>query len=128
MRRIFFTVAAAAPLILNAQSFADAPSLWTELAFAEAREKAAAEDRVLLVYATASWCPPCRMMERSTWQSEGVHEWFAEHGVAYKLDVDQQRELAEQHAVEFMPTMIAYRNNEPFDRIGGYKSDHELLE
>jgi thiol:disulfide interchange protein len=54
----------------------------------------------------ATWCGPCRMMERDTFGDEKVQKRLADF-VPLKVDVDRQRELAARYGIEGMPTTIA---------------------
>lgn len=102
--------------------------LWTSLSYEQAKQSAAENDRILLVYATASWCGPCQHMERTTWVDPTVAAWFDEHGLAFKFDVDENRELSRSLRVRAMPTLIAYRDGKAFDQIMGARSAEDLIE
>lgn len=105
----------------------DTPNLWTDLTFEQAKEKATEENRILLAYATASWCPPCKHMERTTWADPKVAEWFKEHGIAFKFDVDENPQLSRSLGVRAMPTLFAYREGEVFDRLTGARTTEQLI-
>ena len=102
-------------------------TFWTDLSFKQAKEKSVEEGRIFLAYATASWCPPCQHMERTTWIDPKVAEWFNEHGIAYKFDVDEDRQLAKSLGVRAMPTLFAFREGELFDRVTGARSAEQLI-
>lgn len=40
--------------------------------FASAREQAAQADKPMVLYFTATWCVPCRIMKRNVWADEQV--------------------------------------------------------
>lgn len=101
--------------------------LWTSLEFDDAVQQAKADEKLLMAYATAAWCGPCKQMEKTTWPDASVKDWFDEHGIALKFDVDKNRELAKRHRIRAMPTMIAYLDGEEVDRIIGARSAEHLL-
>lgn len=103
------------------------PPVFDARPYADARAAAAAEGRVLVVKATATWCGPCREMDRTTWRDERVEAWFKEHGIAVAVDVDAEESTAHALGVEAMPTMIAFRNDVEVDRVVGYRSADDLL-
>jgi thiol-disulfide isomerase/thioredoxin len=92
------------------------------------RERALAEHKVLLVDATAEWCGPCKMMDRTTWVAPTVVDWVRDHALAIQIDVDAQKDLARELRIEAMPTIIAFIDGTEFDRIVGGKSPREVLE
>lgn len=92
-----------------------------------ARRRATSEGKLLLVDATAAWCGPCQMMDRTTWLDADVIGWLAERAIAIQIDVDAEKELARQLRIQAMPTMIAFVNGEELDRTVGAKKPKELL-
>lgn len=83
--------------------------------------------KLLIVDATATWCAPCKVMDRVTWQDPAVERWVAAHAIAIQFDVDQQAELAQVLAVRAMPTVIVFRDGMELDRVVGLKKPAELL-
>lgn len=53
----------------------------------------------------ATWCGPCKTMERTTFRDTKVVERMAGF-VPLKVDVDKQQQLATQYGIEVMPTTI----------------------
>ena len=92
-----------------------------------ARERAEDEHRLLIVDATATWCPPCRQMEATTWRDARVIDWIAEHAVAIQIDVDKLPDVARTLGIRAMPTVIVSRGAEEADRATGLQSAAELL-
>lgn len=97
------------------------------MSLAEARESVAEDGGVLMVYATASWCGPCQRMQQTTWRDPAVAEWFDEHGVAFKFDVDEKRDLSREFRIEAMPTMIALVDGTEVGRVIGLQTTDQLL-
>jgi thioredoxin 1 len=104
------------------------PPLFTSDDFATANDVAQSSGKFLLVDATASWCGPCRHMDRTTWIDDTVVATIDVVAVAFQLDVDADQELAERLQISAMPTIIAFRNGEEVDRIIGYRGPEALVE
>lgn len=97
------------------------PPVFAAMKFEDALEANKSDGKLLVVKFTAEWCAPCKVMDRTTWRDEGVVKLVRESGRALQVDVDRQREIAQQYAVRAMPTMIAFKGGEPIDRIVGYR-------
>jgi thioredoxin 1 len=103
------------------------PSVFDDLELRAAFDRAVAEHKLLLVDATAEWCGPCKMMDRTTWNDPAVIEWLREHAVTIQIDVDKQQDVARPLRIEAMPTIIAFVEGAEFDRVVGAKKPKELL-
>ncbi len=57
----------------------------------------------LLLYFTASWCPPCQAMKSSTFADPAVDRALQKF-VYVKVDVDENPGLAGEHNVSSIPT------------------------
>ena len=71
----------------------------------------------------ADWCGPCKMMMPI------VEEMTAEKTDAkfFKVNIDDNRELARKYRVMSIPTFIVFKNGEPHNRASAMKSKDELL-
>ncbi len=100
---------------------------FADLGFEAALERTKASGKLLLVDFTAIWCQPCKRMDRDTWGDAGVRAWLAEHALAIQVDVDREKELARRLGIEAMPTVVAFREGDEFDRITGYRDAQGFL-
>jgi thiol:disulfide interchange protein len=84
---------------------------------------------VLLLDFTASWCPPCKAMEASTWHEPDVVEWIEREAVALKLDVDREFQRAAQMGVSGVPTIVFVSGEgRELGRFSGYRDAEGFLE
>ena len=70
----------------------------------------------------ASWCGPCRMLapifEELSKEVKNVN--------FFKLNVDENSDVAQQYEVQGIPTLILFQNGKEIKRIVGVKSKEEL--
>lgn len=73
-------------------------------------------DSVRIDYYTAAWCGPCRAMAPvlETLKAEG---WDIQ-----KIDVDQNRDLAQTNRIAGVPTFIVFKDGQPVRRFTGARS------
>lgn len=100
---------------------------FTELGYEAALARAKEQQKLLLIDFTASWCQPCKRMEAETWPHADVRAWLGQHAIAIQIDVDRESELAGRFGIQAMPTVVALRGGEEFDRIVGYRDAAGLL-
>lgn len=79
----------------------------------------------VLVEFFASWCPHCQRMMPIV---EQIKELLSGQVDVYQLDIDENRELAEQEKVESIPTFIVYKNGNEMWRQSGEIQADMLLE
>lgn len=76
----------------------------------------------LLVF-SASWCGPCLSAERA-----GVYQAVEEAGYPVtKIDVDQDKTLANSFSIRAMPTLVIRKNGVEVRRIIGVRDKNTLI-
>src|SRR5258708_37582312 len=89
--------------------------------FAAAEAEAKALNRPLVVHFHATWCGPCKKMEREALHSAAALQMLESGLVAVKVDLDQNRKLKEKYAVNNLPTdMIISPSGKILSRTEGY--------
>ena len=69
----------------------------------------------------ASWCGPCRMI------SPILEEVCEENNVKlYKVDTDEEGELAQKNGVLALPTVIIFKNGVEIDKFVGFKPKEDI--
>jgi thiol-disulfide isomerase/thioredoxin len=93
-----------------------------------ALSQATGRGQPLLVYFTASWCGPCKLMARTTFNNEAVTQ--ALNGLPHVVvDIDENRTLAETHGIEAVPTFeILTPEGDEVVRTTGYREAGEFLQ
>ena len=74
-------------------------------------DAAIADHRVVLVDFWATWCGPCKAMAPAL---DEVARESADDVLIAKVDVDKQSKLAERFNIQSMPTIVTFRDGEPF--------------
>lgn len=82
------------------------------------------KNRVVLVDFWADWCMPCRMMAPVLNDLAGDLNGNAYVG---KVDVEQNRELAQKHNIRNIPTMVLFKNGKEVNRFVGVKTKDFLM-
>jgi len=103
------------------------PPVFSDLSFDAAMAKSQDDKKLLLVDATASWCQPCKHMDKTTWVDGGVVNAIGARAIAIQFDVDEQKELAKQLSVRAMPTVIAFRDGKEIDRVVGVRAPRDFV-
>ncbi len=71
----------------------------------------------------ATWCGPCKMLSPMLDELAGSR---TNQIVFLKVDIDQSKGLADRFEIEGVPTLIAFRNGKPVDRVVGLPQKQAL--
>ena len=95
------------------------------------REMAIKEGKLVFIDLYASWCPPCRMMERQVFSRKDVEQFMSERFVAAKYDTDEKtgRELMNRYGNGAIPLYLIFdTKGELLGRIQGASSPEEFMD
>ena len=79
-------------------------------------DKVLADNQLVIVDFFATWCGPCKMMEPVVSQCAQNHADIK----FVKLNIDSSINSAMKHNVQVVPTFIAFKNGQEFNRCVGY--------
>ena len=73
-----------------------------------------------ILYFTASWCQPCRMLGPIMESVKGQVNYS-------KLDIDSEQDLAIKYKVRSVPTLVLVENGVEKNRLVGVHQSPEIL-
>lgn len=74
-----------------------------------------------ILYFSAAWCGPCKMLGP-------IMESLAGQINYEKIDVDNNQDLSIQYGVRNIPTLVLVENNEAVGRLVGLQTKEAILE
>jgi len=77
-----------------------------DLTLDQALEWGSKTERPVVVDVFATWCGPCKLLDRTTWRDPEVVRWLTEAAIALKIDGDRQPELVERYRIDAYPTVL----------------------
>ena len=100
-------------------------SSWERAAF----ERAAEENRIILINVVAEWCHWCHVMEQETYANPEVAALLAEHFVTIRVDSDARPDVAERYRAWGWPaTGVLSPDAEPILELRGFRKPEVFAE
>lgn len=81
------------------------------------------KEELVVVDFYANWCGPCRMLAPII--TEVCEE---ENVLLYKVNTDENQDLAKQNGVLALPTVMFFRNGEMVNKFVGFRPEEEIQE
>ncbi|MBU6413031.1 MAG: thioredoxin family protein [Planctomycetes bacterium] len=90
--------------------------------------RASAEKKVMIAFATASWCGPCQAFKQGALADQRVTDALRATGIPAYIDVDKDQAGAGSLKVFSIPVLIALRDGREVGRMEGVRSAKEVLD
>lgn len=91
----------------------------------EFEEKVLNSDIPVLVDFFATWCGPCKMMAPVV---EAIEKEMEGKVSVYKIDVDNETDLAMKYNIMSIPTFVLFKNGEAVSSLLGMRDKQELID
>lgn len=82
-----------------------------------------AEEAVLVVDCTATWCGPCKLISPLIDQ---LAEEYGDRAKVMKLDIDTNKPIAKQFGLKSIPAVLFFKQSELVETIVGVKLYEEF--
>lgn len=78
---------------------------------------------VVVVDFSATWCGPCKMLAPVF---EGVSNKMADKAKFFKVDIDENSNLAQKYRISAVPTMIIFKDGVPVENLSGFMPEQNI--
>ncbi|WP_374755880.1 thioredoxin family protein [Larkinella soli] len=103
---------------------------FTESSWRAVLKKAKAENKVIFLDAYASWCGPCKLLQKNVFTQKEVGDYFNKEFINVKIDMEKGEgpALSRQYPLEAYPTLFFIDGNgKVLKKVIGYQRPEELL-
>ncbi len=97
----------------------------TKQKFTSFQDLVSSTNGLLLVDFYATWCGPCQMMAGIL---DEVNAEMKQSVKIVKIDTDKYPEIATQHQIQSLPTLVLFKAGQPIDRIEGVVKTKDLVQ
>ena len=78
---------------------------------------------VVVVDFSATWCGPCKMLAPVF---EGVSTKMGDKAKFFKVDIDQNNNIAQKYRIAAVPTMIIFKDGVPVENLAGFMPEQNI--
>lgn len=102
-----------------------------ELSLADAKAMAKKKKKIIFIDAYASWCGPCKMLDKNTFSDASVGTYFNDKFINVKIDCEKHADgktVMSTYSVSAYPTLIWIdADGNLVKKEVGYRSPEQLL-
>lgn len=103
---------------------------FTDAAWNSILKKAKAEKKIIFLDAYASWCGPCKMLQKNVFTRKEVGEYFNKRFINVKMDMEKGEGplLSQRYPLEAYPTLLFIDGNgRVVKKVIGYQDPEKLI-
>ncbi|GAB3503541.1 thioredoxin family protein [Spirosoma knui] len=103
---------------------------FTDASWREILKKAKAEKKVIFLDAYASWCQPCKMLQKNVFTKKNVGDFYNSKFINVKMDMEKGEgpALSQVYPLEAYPTLLFIDGNgRVLKKVLGYQSPESLI-
>ena len=78
---------------------------------------------VVVVDFFATWCGPCKMLAPVF---EGVSNKMGDKAKFFKVDIDENSNIAQKYRIAAVPTMIIFKDGVPVENLAGFMPEQNI--
>ncbi|MCE5219747.1 MAG: thioredoxin [Clostridium sp.] len=78
---------------------------------------------VVVVDFFATWCGPCKMLAPVF---EGVSNKMGDKATFFKVDIDENNNIAQKYRISAVPTMIIFKDGVPVENLAGFMPEQNI--
>ena len=90
-------------------------------------EKVTNETKYVLIDFYADWCGPCRMLSPLI-EEVASDSNYSKDFAFYKVNVDYDSQLATNYSVQYLPTLVIFKDGKEVTRSVGYLEKEQLIQ
>ena len=131
---LLLLLVATTSLLVAGKGSANAPKeegiQFTETTWKEVLKRAKAEKKIVFLDAYASWCGPCKMLQKNVFTKKDVGDYFNRQFINVKMDMEKGEgpALSQVYPLEAYPTLLFIDGNgRVVKKVIGYQSPEQLL-
>lgn len=120
----------ATPPVLTGDDKPEAGIQFTEASWRQILKKAKAEKKVIFLDAYASWCGPCKLLQKRVFTQKTVGDYFNGRFINVKMDMEKGEgpALSQVYPLEVYPTLLFIDGNgRVLKKAIGYQSPEDLI-
>ena len=124
---VFLTASSFSPVV----DIPQAGIRFTSARWADVLKRAKAENKVIFFDAYASWCGPCKMLQKNVFTQKSVGDYFNKRFINVKMDMEKGEgpALAQTYPLEAYPTlMFINADGRVVKKAVGYITADDLLD
>lgn len=126
MKKLFSIILLSFSVLFFAQESID----FQTTTFKEVLAKAKREKKLVFMDAFASWCGPCKMMEKNIFPIKSVKEYYNANFINSRFDMEkgEGREIAMKYGIRSYPTFLFLNGDgEVVSKSYGYMDENQFL-